>query len=285
MKVVRNNVNVGMDRNFARAALQGTGEYVWFSGQDDIFESGAIDKCWQVLSAYSDIDFVYFNYQSKNGDLTKIVAPPFVSFAEDRYFASAEEYFREIDHAPSFLPAALMRRSFWDTTPYEIFFDTHYVQMGVWLYNFARGHAYVVADPRFITCRVPEDSWKHQGGQMLFGIFSGSLEVYHTIFHSPRNTLPPALYEQKMHLFLRDLPHYVLFYSEKGFRLTPAIAARMKRLFGANPLLYWFYVWPLLHLGGRMHAPLLGIYRFWGTRWLARVVRRLFGRAAGSARV
>jgi len=285
LKVVDNDTNVGMDRNFARAALRCTGEFIWFCGQDDILEPGAIDKCWEVLTGDREVDFVYFNYRAKNGNLTKVVTESFLPLQEDRYYVLPEEYFRDLDYVCHFLPATVMRRAFWETTPYEQFFDTHYVQVGVWLYNFVGHRAYVVADPSYVTGRAPEGSWKYHGGQMLFEIFSGHLDVYHRMFHSPRNPIPRRVYEKAMREFLWNLPHYTFFYSEKGFRCTPVIEERMKRLFGGNPWLYWLYVWPQVHLPEWMYGLCRGVYRFAGTGWLVRAVRRLVARMARSARV
>ena len=41
VRLICNDGNVGMDRNFARSALHCRGEYLWFCGQDDILETGA----------------------------------------------------------------------------------------------------------------------------------------------------------------------------------------------------------------------------------------------------
>ena len=276
VRVFRNDQNLGMDRNFARSARNATGTYVWFCGQDDVFQAGAVEKFREIYARYPEVDIVYFNYRLLSGDLAREVASPPVSLKEDGYFTLAEDYFRAIDHAPTFLAATAMRRSFWNKTPYENFFDTHYVQMGVVLHNLRGSHVYVVADPRYVACRVPEESWKSRGGQMLFEIFSGSLEVYHRVFHSDRNSVPEDLYRKKMSDFLRNLPINVVSFSERGFRLSPLIEVRMKRLFGDRPLLYRLYVWPLVHLPPSICALLLKMHRSTFTKWITRRAGRLF---------
>lgn len=275
IRVIRNDRNLGMDRNFVRTVQHATGAYVWWSGQDDVFEAGAFEKFREILTRHPDVDIVYFNYRFLNKDLSREMDPPRLQLAEDAYITSPQDYFRVIDHAPTFLAATIMRRAFWSTTPYERFFDTHYVQMGVVLHNLLAARVYVVADPRYIVCRVPEDSWKRQGGQMLFEIFSGTLEVYHTIFHSSHNPVPPTLYRQKMHDFLRLLPIRVVSFGELGFRRTQLIDRRMKRLFGRQPLVYWLYVWPLLHLPRWVGALSLRLHRSSLMRWIPRGVNRL----------
>jgi glycosyltransferase involved in cell wall biosynthesis len=274
-RVFRNGKNLGMDRNFVQTVLRATGTYVWFSGQDDVFNVGAFAKFREIVTRHPDVDVIYFNYRFLSGDLSQEVAEPLIKLQEDAYFSTAQDYFSAVDHAPTFLAATAMRRSLWDKTPYERFYDTHYVQMAVVLHNLATARVYVVADPRYVVCRIPEDSWKHKGGQMLFEIFTGSLEVYHTVFADETNPVPHELFREKRRRFLYNLPIYVVSFGELGFRLTPMLEARMKRMFGSNALLYWLYVWPLIHLPPSVGALLLKMHRSSATRWITRTAGRV----------
>jgi glycosyltransferase involved in cell wall biosynthesis len=275
IRVFRNEKNLGMDRNFVQTVLRAAGTFVWFSGQDDVFNPGALAKFREIVAQHPDVDVIYFNYRFLSGDLSQEVAEPLIKLQKDAYLSSAQDYFRAVDHAPTFLAATAMRRSLWDKTPYERFYDTHYVQMAVVLHNLSTARVYVVADPRYVVCRIPEDSWKHRGGQMLFEIFTGSLEVYHTVFADPANPVPSDLFRDKRRRFLYNLPIYVVSFGERGFRLTPMLEARMRRMFGSNPLLYWLYVWPLIHLPPRVQSLLLRMHRWSGTRWIIRTAGRL----------
>jgi len=256
----RNEENLGMDRNFAKAALHGRGTYVWFCGQDDVFMPGAVDKFREIVGKHPDVDFIYFNYRIMNGDLTREVAPPVLDMPGDRFFTDSLEYFREIDHVPTFLPAAVMRRRFWDETDYEVFFDTHYVQVGVWLSNFTHAKTYVVADPGFIICRNPADSWKYRDGRMLFEIFSGNLEVYHTVYNSPRKPFPDEIYLNMRKRFLKSLPFHVVVNSGRGFRKNELIEKRMKYIYSDNPLLFYSYVLPVISLPPVFSAVVRRVY-------------------------
>jgi hypothetical protein len=275
VRLIRNADNLGMDRNFARTAMHARGTYLWWSGQDDIFEEGAFRKLLDVLRDHADVDIIYFNYRFVSGDLSREVDPPRLQIRDDVFVTSAAEYFRIVDHAPTFLAATVIRRTLWEATPYERFFDTHYVQMGAVLHNLAAARVYLVANPCYVSCRIPEDSWKRKGGQMLFEIFSGTLEVYDTVYHSDHNPLPRALYRQKMRDFLKLLALRVVSFGELGFRRTPVIERRMRQLYGRNPLVYWLYVWPLLHLPPRVGRLSLRLHRSAWTRWIPRGINRM----------
>jgi hypothetical protein len=75
--------------------------------------------------------------------------------------------------------------------------------------------------------------------------------------------VPETLYRAKMREFARKLPSYVANFGERGFRVTPLIEARLRRLYGRWPLLYWLYVWPVLHLPRSVYATLLKVRRAW----------------------
>jgi glycosyltransferase involved in cell wall biosynthesis len=250
IKLYKNDRNIGMDRNFDKTARLANGEYVWFTGQDDIFEKGALNKLLTILENQPNIDFVYFNYKFLNETLTKVASTPSPFLLDsDRLFTDHISYFDEFDQAPHFLPAAVMRREYWESTPTLVFYDTHYVQVGVWLYNFRGKTTYIVASPDYITGRIPENSWKIESGQMLFEIFSGQLEVYHKIFCLKDSVLPKKTYTNKRNNFLINLPAYMVTFSRKGFKKTKLIDDRMKLLFGNNKIVYWFYVLPVVNMG------------------------------------
>ena len=67
----------------------------------------------------------------------------------------------------------------------------------------------------------------------------------------------------------------MLAYGLVQFASGNATADRMKRMFGARPLLYWLYVWPLLHLPAWLCALLLKAHRSSLTRWMTRGAGRL----------
>ena len=112
-------------------------------------------------------------------------------------------------------------------------------------------------------------------------IFSGTLEVYHTVFYSDSNPVPRELFQKKMRHFLRTLPIHVVSLSELGFRRTPLVDRRMLQLFGDRPFLYHLYVWPLLHMPQWAKTLALTLYRSRLTRWIPRGTRKVLSWLGG----
>ncbi len=244
----QNKKNLGMDRNFVQSTVHAQGEYIWLSGQDDIFRPGTFQKFFDILNQFPKTNFIYFNYQHLNGDLSQEIAPPQLSLQEDFYFNTAADYFSVLDRAPSFLPATVMRRRYFTQTPIEDFLGSHYVQVGIWLRNFSEGNAYVVANPNYIVCRIPDDSWKNCSGQMLFEIFSGSLDVYSICAQDATTVVPVALLQTMTRGYLKNFLAQTLLHKVSGFKMNSFLQARLRRLFGQKKCLYWGYIYPIANL-------------------------------------
>lgn len=245
INIYQNEKNLRMDRNFTQSAKLAKGEFVWLSGQDDRFEIGSINKFFEIIDKH-EVNFIYFNYKFMNDNLTQELFTPPLAIDSDVYFESHIEYFAKIKRAPSFLPATIMKANYWRVTNTEQFFGTHYVQMGVWLSNFSHGKVFVVSSPNFILCRMPDNSWKYNDGQMLFEIFSGSFEVYKRIKQDLNNIIPNEIYLEIKEEFFNNF--FIRTISQKllGFHSTTVLNKRIKYLVD-NSFVYYLYYLPILY--------------------------------------
>lgn len=260
VKVFQNPRNLGMDRNFTQSVQHGTGKYVWFSGQDDIFESGAIAKVLQVLNQHPDLGMIYLNYRFLSGDLSKEVSLPLLTFREDRIYKNVEDYYCEIDHAPSFLPATVMQRSFWETTHVEPYMGTHYVQVAVWLLNAVDATVYVVGDPKFISCRMPEDSWKFTGGKMLFEIFTGTFFVYKKVHDFGEKYVPSSVIARLDREYFHNFWQKVIVLKSMGLSINAAHIEKAKYV-AHGSLHFYLYMLPVLRFPIILSRVIMMFYR------------------------
>ena len=245
ISVYENEQNVGMDRNFTKSALKAHGEYVWFCGQDDVFEHRAISKAIEIINTHH-VNFIYFNYKFVSGDLSKEVFPPKLPVFQNRFFETFQDYVKVVEHAPTFLPAIVMKREFWEQTAFDDYFDTYYVQVGVWLENSSRGKIYVVGDPKYVLCRVPEDSWKYHDGKMLFNTPTGSLKVYKRAHEKKK--IPASLYKKIEAIYIRKHFWRVIACRCMGYDVTTKNIDDLRYIFNHRMLLYAFYIFPWLFL-------------------------------------
>ena len=237
ISVYQNEKNLRMDRNFTATALKAKGKYVWFCGQDDILQNGIIKKAFDIIDNM-DINFIYFNYKFVDDSLVNELMTPPLNIDKDRYFDSMEDYFQVINHAPSFLPANLMKKEFWDTSNYEQYYDTYYVQTGVWLENFYKGKIFVVSDSSYVLCRVPLESWKNDDGKMIFETATGDLKTYKIALNNKK--IPKDIYRNKESYYIKHFLLLIIATKSKGLEIRSKIKEDLAFIFEEHklPLIY-----------------------------------------------
>ena len=244
ISVYENEMNLRMDRNFTATALKAKGEYVWLCGQDDILQFGVVEKAIKIINK-SDINFIYFNYKFVDDSLQNEVMSPILDLKSDKYYKTIDEYFNEINQAPSFLPANLMKREFWENTNCKEYFDTYYVQVGVWLEHFNNGNIYVVANKEHVLCRVPIESWKYNDGKMIYGTALGNLKVYKIANKNKKISDDVYLFHENR--FISRYLKNVIASKAKGLEVNNSILETIDFIFKGNKIKH-FYIKYFLYI-------------------------------------
>lgn len=213
-----NDKRLGMDLNFRKVALLSQGEYVWFFGQDDlILKYGLLKVVNAILSGNPNIISLNYTQIDSSGSVLNNSCLNNISRGslKTNYiykFSSCEDYFRIFSSAPTFLPATIMRRSFWEKFDHKPFVGTCYVQVACILSNMNKGDIFVVTD-NLIIGLVPDDKWQSDGNE-LFKIMLGSLRMQNIIFYSIYNPLPKSVFNKSKKNFLLRL-YFLLGESKK----------------------------------------------------------------------
>ena len=176
IRVFENDKNLGMDDNFLKVASLSNGQYLWFSGQDDIFCDRAIDKILDVIEKKLP-DFIYMNFSRNSHNMDKVIMQRMLEIDEDIYCPTYKEFLdvTGVDHLPSFLPSFIMKKELWDTAETEQFKGTQFIQLGAFFSQLKNMKLYIVSDV-LIKGRVPENRWQANSLKLL-DILSGDLEV------------------------------------------------------------------------------------------------------------
>lgn len=257
IKILRNNINTGMDANFLKAAQNGNGRYIWLFGQDDILIPGAINKITNILNNNKDIGIVYINYSQYDHYFEKTICKSFLEqqlidkkykylLSEDIKFTNSTEYFKVLDSLPSFLPAIIMKKQYWDNPEYEKFKGTAYIQVGNMLLNMNKGSIYVVPKV-YIKGRIPNDRWQSDGNKH-FEILTGALKMLTVVYNDKRNPMPANIYNFHKRRYI--LNYFFLVFHCKKIGLNPNAnhISLLKYIFSKNVILYKLYILPILKM-------------------------------------
>lgn len=146
LRYVRNDTNVGPDRNFDLAIRRADGEFVWLFSDDDLLCPGAIAKTLDVLDRFCDIGAIFVNYSSYSSEM-QCANPRECKMVEDKYCINGEEFLNYVALGPLFCSSNIVRRSLWDSFDNSRFIGTNWVHYATLAVILSKQTAYCIADP------------------------------------------------------------------------------------------------------------------------------------------
>ncbi len=250
IKVFQNTKNLGMDGNFKRVAVNATGEYIWYSGQDDIFLDGSIEHVLNSIKKHHDLGLVSINYSQYSEEDKEYVCesmfhlqafhPKEIDFNHDLLFNNAKEYFSFFKDAPSFLPAIIMKRAFMINTYTDEYLETYFIQYAVILLNVNNAKILAVTRP-LINGFVPKSGW-HTNGNKLFSYQLGRIKASQLVFNDVRNPFPKKIFYFQKIFYLRHFLRIVVASSYYGFKFSINNKKDLEFVYGG--VLYYLYFFP-----------------------------------------
>ena len=254
IKFFKNTKNLGMDENFKRAALNASGEYIWFSGQDDIFLDGSVRHILDVIKDNEGIGLININFSQYSEDKNaynfksmfenQSINPSKIVYGKDLLFNNSEEYFEFFNDVPSFLPATVMKREFWVTTENSEYIGTHFIQYATILLNMRSVKIAAVTSP-LIHGLVPSSGWQTNGNK-LFTIQLGEVKAQTLVYNDTRNPFPRKIYIEKKQFYFKHFLRVAIASRYYKFHLSKENINDLKFIYGNK--LYYLYFFPILEL-------------------------------------
>jgi glycosyltransferase involved in cell wall biosynthesis len=254
IKIFRNRKNLGMDANFRQVAMNSSGRFVWFSGQDDIFLEGSIIHILEIIKDNPKLGVIYVNYSQYSEDLGRNVCdsmfhrqtykPDKIDFTHDLLFKNGAEYFKYFNDAPSFLPATIMRKEYWFNSNMDQFVGTHFIQYANILINIKHCQIAAVTQP-YIQGLIPSKGWQ-KNGNIFFSVMLGYMKAQTLVFRNYNDALPKYIYFKKRKKFINHFIPLVLDAKLGGHRLSIEDQDSLQYIYGQA--FYRLYFYPILCL-------------------------------------
>lgn len=144
---VRQETNIGLDRNFDAAVSHAHGEYCWLLGDDDVLKPGAIKCVLEVLKMpYS---LVLVNGEYWDVAMSELLVRDFFNIGTDRLYAPTEtdRFFAEMGKCSICISCFVIRRDVWISRSREQFFGTMWIHVGITFQQPLPNHVKAVAKP------------------------------------------------------------------------------------------------------------------------------------------
>jgi len=156
----RNEKNLGLDRNFLKVASMATTEFIWFFGDDDRPEPGAIEHVLREVSAAGDVEFFLVNSKPMTSDMQRELSDNLTGIRSDKVWRDCNGALREIAWYSTFVGAFVVRREAWLSSDPAPWLDTAFVHVGLMFDAMARrGFALKMIARPLIGYRTGNATW------------------------------------------------------------------------------------------------------------------------------
>lgn len=158
LRYFRQEINLGIDRDFAKAVQLARGDYCWLFCDDDLLKPGAIQVVLDAIK--DDYDLLIANSEVRNADLSEMLEPRKLQFETNRIYGPSESNLLLADTGVylSFIGCVIIRRQLWDTREKEKYLDSYFIHVGIIFQQPLPGYALAIAEP-LVTIRYANASW------------------------------------------------------------------------------------------------------------------------------
>ncbi len=165
---VRNDGNVGPDRNIWQCYLSADTPYVWILGDDDVIIPGGIAKALSCL-ANRDADIVYLESYGYSHDPKR--KPPYaVASRRTIEYGDALDFARRTHVKLTYISAIIVRTKV-SLAPYlDVLHDSYLIQLGWVLQLLSTGRKFVVIDDWIVAGKVDNSN-----GYSVIRVFATNL--------------------------------------------------------------------------------------------------------------
>lgn len=262
IRYLRNQTNVGADRNILQCFEQASGKYVWICGDDDVVEPSGLARVLAHLEAEPEYDLLFLHARGFQGEYSPQIpkSPERVSV-----FTHPEQAARHVHVFFTFISGTIINKdrvSSFPHRPFDDLADTNLVQLS-WTYTALEHHrrSLMIHTPLIATLA------NNTGGYALFKVFGANLKRVTEEWISARR-VRSAVFRGALLAFFP----WFLVKRELGPKFTSEDPETILRPLFGNYIHYWVFDYPIIKL-----PPLLGRAWFFLVRIINRV-DKLLGR-------
>lgn len=152
--------NGGMDLDFIRAADLATGGHIWFMGDDDIFNPGAVEEVLSEIKQ-NNPSLIVVNYEVADFSLSEVIDDNRLQVVESehRKHAEPDEIFSRFGYAMSYIGTTVVARDVWGSFESEKFIGSYFIHLGAaFTSSLSRGVS--IIGMRAVRNRTGDASWQ-----------------------------------------------------------------------------------------------------------------------------
>lgn len=127
---IKNEGNLGIDRNICKSVDACETEYVWLMGEDDRIMPDGISAVLKLINAQSThAPFIYVNYAAVDCTIRTILRTQAIPFVSDKS-VPFEDFASTYSWAAGFIGGCVIRKEDWGRVRTERYMDTYFAHVG-----------------------------------------------------------------------------------------------------------------------------------------------------------
>jgi abequosyltransferase len=158
LRYLRQETNMGVDRDFATAVDSAHGEYCWLFSDDDLLKPGAIRV---VLDAVKhDYALIIANGEVRNADLSRSLEARRLPLVTNKIYKPSDHQLLLTDTVGylTFIGCVIIKRHLWNMREKEKYFGSCFIHVGVIFQQPLPGDALAIAEP-LVSIRYGNAMW------------------------------------------------------------------------------------------------------------------------------
>jgi abequosyltransferase len=238
IRYLRNEANIGADRNIIQCFESASGEYVWVFSDDDVMALGTLDRLLEALSAQT-YDLVFVTPYFFHGEYRKHKA---FNRSRDLTLTRARDFARRVHVLLTFVSGLVLNKKRIAETPhrpYSTLFDTSLAQLGP-VFTALNGHrkSLVIRDPLIAATA------NTRVGYPIYEVFGTNLNrIAHEWLSDP--AVRKELFKGTLQRFF---PFWIFKSRKQSASVVPENPHEVLRSCFGNYLDYWFFDYPVCAL-------------------------------------
>ena len=168
---IRNEQNLGIDKNILKCIDSCSCEYAWPIGEDDRMIPGAIEVVNEIIERNNnDISFIFANYVYVNNEVTHITSEKRINIDADKKMA-AYEFFEKYGWSTGFIGSCIINKSLWSACDSSKYVGTFFAHVGT-IFESIYGKNVLITSDVLILNRAEDSStftWSEYAFEVNFG--------------------------------------------------------------------------------------------------------------------
>lgn len=227
---IRNKSNLGICSNIQKAITETIADYIWLSGEDDIYVYGSISKIIGIITETRPL-FIYAEYSYVSNDYTRVTKNKVLNYGSSGLIPSGK-FYEECSWAMGFIGSCVIYKDVIKNGLSVDYIDTYFNHVWIILRALLDKEVYITNEPMIMNRAAGGSSttWSDQTFKVYEGFYIVLDKLGVVYGHAARNRAL-VTFDQKLGCFrLRNLLYCRFNGYFNELRLSTIITSKLKSI-------------------------------------------------------